>query len=381
MQALQGSSNELRKPEFRLEDNGQCLYLKGDWTLQTDCPAFDELRVALENTAPAKLTCDTSELGQWDSVLAAFLLMAHGYAKQSGIEINLQSIPEGAQRLLELATAVEVHQRPAPAVKTLAERLDPRTAFTAFRNNVEEHLAFIGEASMALAKFVAGRANTRREDLLKFIYDAGPDALGIITLTSFLVGMILAYLGAAQLAQFGAQLYVADLVTIGMLREMGVLMVAVVMAGRTGAAYAAQLGTMQTNEEIDAIVTLGISPMEFLVLPRMIALVLIMPLLVLYANMIGILGGAIVAAGMEVSLMQFYQEFKKVLAFHHLGVGLVKSLLFGILIAIAGCRAGIHCGRNSAAVGQAATNAVVTSIVYLIVADALVNILLQKLGI
>lgn len=381
MQALRGSSNELRKPEFRLGDNGQCLYLKGDWTLQTDCPAFDELRVALENTAPAELTCDTSELGQWDSVLAAFLLMAHGYAKQSGIEINLQSIPEGAQRLLELATAVEAHQRPAPAVKTLAERLDPRTAFTAFRNNVEEHLAFIGEASVALAKFVAGRANTRREDLLKFIYDAGPDALGIITLTSFLVGMILAYLGAAQLAQFGAQLYVADLVTIGMLREMGVLMVAVVMAGRTGAAYAAQLGTMQTNEEIDAIVTLGISPMEFLVLPRMIALVLIMPLLVLYANMIGILGGAIVAAGMEVSLMQFYQEFKKVLAFHHLGVGLVKGLLFGILIAIAGCRAGIHCGRNSAAVGQAATNAVVTSIVYLIVADALVNILLQKLGI
>ena len=381
VQALQGSSNELRKPEFRLEDNGQCLYLKGDWTLQTDCPAFYELRVALENTAPAKLTCDTSELGQWDSVLAAFLLKAHGYAEQSGIEMNLQSIPEGTQRLLELATAVEVHRRPAPAVKTLAERLDPRTAFTAFLNNVEEHLAFIGEASMALAKFVAGRANTRREDLLKFIYDAGPDALGIITLTSFLVGMILAYLGAAQLAQFGAQIYVADLVTIGMLREMGALMVAVVMAGRTGAAYAAQLGTMQTNEEIDAIVTLGISPMEFLVLPRMIALVLIMPLLVLYANMVGILGGAIVAAGMEVSLMQFYQEFQKVLAFNHLGVGLVKSLLFGILIAIAGCRAGIHCGRNSAAVGQAATTAVVTSIVYLIVADALVNILLQKLGI
>ena len=381
MQALQGSSNELRKPEFRLEDNGQCLYLKGDWTLQTDCPAFDELRVALENTAPAKLTCDTSELGQWDSALAAFLLKAHGYAEQSGIEMNLQSIPEGTQRLLELATAVEIHRRPAPAVKTLAERLDPRTAFTAFLNNAEEHLAFIGEASMALAKFVVGRANTRREDLLKFIYDAGPDALGIITLTSFLVGMILAYLGAAQLAQFGAQIYVADLVTIGMLREMGALMVAVVMAGRTGAAYAAQLGTMQTNEEIDAIVTLGISPMEFLVLPRMIALVLIMPLLVLYANAIGLLGGAIVAAGMDVSLMQFYQEFQKVLAFNHLGVGLVKSLLFGILIAIAGCRAGIQCGRNSAAVGQAATTAVVTSIVYLIVADALLNILLQKLGI
>ena len=173
----------------------------------------------------------------------------------------------------------------------------------------------------------------------------------------------------------------ADLVTIGMLREMGALMVAVVMAGRTGAAYAAQLGTMQTREEIDAIVTLGISPMEFLVLPRMVALVLIMPLLVLYANVVGIFGGAIVAAGLDVTLTQFSQQMTKVISFAHLGTGLLKSVFFGLLIAIAGCRAGIQCGRSSAAVGEAATKAVVTSIVYLIVADAAFNILFQELGI
>jgi phospholipid/cholesterol/gamma-HCH transport system permease protein len=234
---------------------------------------------------------------------------------------------------------------------------------------------------VALMKLLTGRANTRRADFVNFIYQAGPNAFGIITLTSFLVGMILAYLGAAQLAQFGAQIYVANLVTIGMLREMGALMTAVVMAGRTGAAYAAQLGTMQTREEIDAIVTLGISPIEFLVLPRMIALVLIMPLLVLYANVIGIFGGAIVAAGMDVSLIQFGQQMREALAFNHLWTGLLKSVVFGVLIAIAGCRAGIQCGRSSAAVGEAATNAVVTSIVYLIVADAALNILFQKLGV
>jgi phospholipid/cholesterol/gamma-HCH transport system permease protein len=166
-----------------------------------------------------------------------------------------------------------------------------------------------------------------------------------------------------------------------MLREMGALMTAVVMAGRTGAAYAAQLGTMQTNEEIDAIVTLGISPMEFLVMPRMLALILIMPLLCLYANFIGILGGALVAAGMDVSFVQFLQQMKGVLSFEHLSVGLFKSLVFAVLIATAGCRAGMQCGRSSAAVGQAATNAVVVSIVYLIVADASFNILFQKIGI
>ena len=160
-----------------------------------------------------------------------------------------------------------------------------------------------------------------------------------------------------------------------------VLMTAVVMAGRTGAAYAAQLGTMQTREEIDAVVTMGISPVEFLVLPRMIALVLIMPLLTIYANTIGILGGALVAAGMDVSLVQFIGQARSVMDFDHLGVGLFKSLVFATLIAIAGCRAGIQCGRSSAAVGEAATRAVVVAIVYLIVADAAINILFQNMGI
>ena len=158
-------------------------------------------------------------------------------------------------------------------------------------------------------------------------------------------------------------------------------MTAVVMAGRTGAAYAAQLGTMQTREEIDAVVTMGISPIEFLVLPRMLALVIIMPLLVLYANFVGMLGGALVAAGMDVTLVQFAGQAREVLSFTHLNVGLFKSLVFGVLIAIAGCRAGIQCGRSSAAVGQAATEAVVTSIVYLIIADAALNILFQKMGV
>jgi phospholipid/cholesterol/gamma-HCH transport system permease protein len=375
---------ESTAPTCELKDNGNGQHLlcfEGDWTLEQNCPDFADLTASLAEASPQMLRCDAERLGSWDSALPAFLLHCHRYCEERTIGFESSALPEGAQRLLKLATAVKPHQRPAEATRSLAERLDPRERFGQLWNAIEEHLEFIGACSLALARLVAGRANTRRADFANFLYQAGPNAFGIITLTSFLVGMILAYLGAAQLAQFGAQIYVANLVTVGMLREMGALMTAVVMAGRTGAAYAAQLGTMQTREEIDAIVTLGISPVEFLVLPRMVALVVIMPLLVLYANVIGIFGGAIVAAGMDVSLIQFGQQMKAALEFNHLWTGLLKSVVFGILIAIAGCRAGIQCGRSSAAVGEAATSAVVTSIIYLIVADAAFNILFQKIGV
>jgi phospholipid/cholesterol/gamma-HCH transport system permease protein len=184
-----------------------------------------------------------------------------------------------------------------------------------------------------------------------------------------------------QLQQFGAEVYVADLVAIGMLREMGALMTAVVMAGRTGAAYAAQLGTMQGNEEIDAVTTLGLSPMEFLVAPRILALLVTMPLLTLYADLLGIIGGAIVAGGMGISALQYLSELEAAFSMSHAGVGLVKSLVFAFLIALAGCRAGMSAGRSSAGVGKATTEAVVTAVVYLIIADAGINILCQQLEI
>ncbi len=363
------------------DESAGTLKLAGNWTLDQDCPAFTALAEELSAASLQSLSCNTDELDQWDSALPAFLLQCFNHCLVENIQFDASALPTGAARLLAVATAVKTHQRPQVEPPTLSQRLNPRNRLKAMSEQVSESLRFTGEAMIAFGRLLSGRANTRRADFLNFIYQAGPDAIGIITLTSFLVGMILAYLGAAQLAQFGAQVYVADLVTIGMLREMAALMTAVVMAGRTGAAYAAQLGTMQTNEEIDAIITLGISPMEFLVLPRMIALILVMPLLVLYANLVGILGGALVAAGMDVSFIQFIQQAKGVASFEHLGVGLFKSLVFAVLIATAGCRAGMQCGRSSAAVGEAATNAVVVSIVYLIVADAGLNILFQKIGI
>jgi phospholipid/cholesterol/gamma-HCH transport system permease protein len=248
-------------------------------------------------------------------------------------------------------------------------------------HSLRNTLIFVGDTSIALNQWLRGNAKTRRSDIAFFIVQAGPHALAIVTLIALLVGMILAYLGSVQLRQLGAQVYVADLVAIGMVREMGALMTAVIMAGRTGAAYAAQLGTMQVNEEIDALKTMGISSVEFLVLPRLIALVMVMPLLCIYANVVGMIGGAIVATSMDVNFIQYIIQSQGAVDWMDIFTGLIKSVFFGLLIAIAGCQAGLNCGRNSDAVGMAATNAVVRAIVYLVVADAAFNILYDKLGI
>ena len=372
-------------PGFRLDQQDQeraALQISGDWVQGEDAPDFATLRSQLAASLPRHLILDCSKLGAWDSILMAFLLQCFNYCRESTIELNTDSLPEGARRLLDVATAVPPHQRPVESSRgAWLARLNPMETVKRALVDIRESMAFIGEVTLALFKLALGRANTRFSDFRNFCYQAGPDAFAIISLTSVLVGMILAYLGAVQLQQFGAEIYVADLVVIGMLREMGVLMTAVVMAGRTGAAYAAQLGTMQTNEEVDAITTMGISPVEFLVVPRMLALIVMMPLLTVYANLLGMIGGGIVAGGMGITPLQYVNQAETALGLTHFGVGMFKSVVFGVLIAIAGCRSGINSGRSSAAVGQAATEAVVTAIVYLIVADAAINILCQQLDI
>lgn len=376
--------NTAATPSFELthtDSHHALLKLHGDWCIDTAVPSFAELRPQLESTELTTLDFDTSTLGLWDSGLMSFLYQCYGWCGEHKITLQASSLPAGAQRLLDVSTAVPARPSDTAASISLGEQLNPLPAIEKMGASIAGTLQFLGEVTLGFGRLFTGRANSRREDFQTFMFQVGPGAIGIITLTSFLVGMILAYLGAAQLAQFGAQIYVADLVSIGMLREMGALMTAVVLAGRTGAAYAAQLGTMQTREEIDAIVTLGISPIDFLVLPRITALVIMMPLLTLYANAVGMLGGALVAAGMDVNFTQFIGQAQGAIQITHISVGLIKSLVFGLLIAIAGCRAGMLCGRSSAAVGQAATEAVVISIVYLIIADAGFNILFQQLEI
>lgn len=367
---------------FSLSSNADhcTLAFSGRWTMTSELPAFSAIEQQLQDCKKT-LRFDTANLTDWDGLWVTRLYQCHQWCQQQGIDFDQSALPEGAIKLLGIATAVPA--KPIEEVKrpSFWQSFDLAPWFHKTRQTLTEQLTFIGDITLAFGRIITGKAKTRWSDCLHFFEQAGPDALGIITLISVLVGMILAYLGVVQLALFGAEVYVANLVTVGMLREMGPLMTAVIMAGRTGAAYAAQLGTMQTNEEIDAVTTLGISPIEFLVMPRMLALVAVMPMLCIYADVLGILGGAIVASGMDITLTQFSSQAQSAASTTSVFVGVGKSLVFGLIIAIAGCKAGIQSGRSSAAVGDATTKAVVSAIVWLVVADAIINIILNHLKI
>lgn len=357
------------------------LVLEGHWSGVEPIPDGEVLRTAClavdESSHCWQLKGDENLL--WDSRAVVPLLALSRYCEERGIELDTSELPVGIQRLLRLATAVKPATFDPPASPGVTARLSGAIA-SAWRSLLE-FVTFIGELTIALGRFCLGRSHARGRDVLYFFEQCGPQAVAIVALISVLVGMILAYLGSVQLRQFGAEVYVANLVALGMVREMAPLMTAVIMAGRTGAAYAAQLGAMQSNEEIDAITTLGLSPMEYLVVPRFLALVIVMPMLCVFANVVGIVGGALVASGMDISLSMFMTQARDFVDLTDILTGLFKSLVFAGLIAVAGCQAGIQSGRSSAAVGQATTHAVVHAIVYLVVADTVLNVIYDKLGI
>ena len=378
MTATPGSDSS--KPTAALETgpDGVTLRLAGDWSAG-DLPTADILLGQLPAATP--LSLHMGAVTNWDSRLHALLLLLAREVQARGGSLQFVDAPDTVRALLSLALTVPRFEQPGAAGGHWWSPTRLRNGLGSIGEDFLSSLQFLGDTLRAGGRVLIGRGAMRAGDLVACCFRSGPDALGIIALTSVLVGMILAYLGAEQLRQFGAALYVADLVAIGMLREMGALMTAVVMAGRTGAAYAAELSSMQGNEEIDAIRTLGIPPLEFLVVPRVLALCLTMPLLVIFADALGIVGGGLVAGGMGVTPLQYMSELQTISALDHFFVGLGKSVLFALLIAIAGCRAGIQAGRSSEEVGKATTDAVVTSVVYLIIADAATNILCQQLGI
>jgi len=364
-------------------DGALLLSIAGDWKLRGGLPTVAAVEQELSKSGPPRrLRFDSTGLGSWDSGLLGFLAALHELCASRGAVIDDSGLPEGARRLLALATAVPERQG--------ARRQTERPSFLALVGSeslalwrsMGGMLEFLGQALQSFGRMLIGHARFRRVDLVEVIFDCGAAALPIVTLISFLVGLILAFVGAVQLLQFGAQIYVADLVGIAMAREMGALMTAIIMAGRTGAAFAAQLGTMQVNEEIDALSTFSLSPMAFLVLPRMIALIFMMPLLCIYADLMGLLGGGLVGVGMlHLSVTQYVNETIHGVGLNDLAVGLVKSVVFGVLVAIAGCMRGIQCGRSASAVGLAATSAVVTSIVLIVVTDGIFTVLTDALGI
>ena len=359
------------------------IRLAGSWEVHQSLPPSAELESQL-NTHPniQQITFDTSGMTGWDSALLTFLVRLTDIAGQKRISVDQSGLPEGVQRLLHLAAAVPERKgarRETTKVPFLARVGNQATSAA---GSVAKALTFLGDATLSLGRLFLGKAQFRLSDLILIIQQTGAQALAIVALISFLVGLILAYIGAAQLAQFGATMYVADLVGIGMARAMGAMMTGIIMAGRTGAAFAAQLGTMQVNEEVDALETLGISSMDFLVLPRMLALILMMPLLCLYSDLFGILGGLFVSVTtFDIGVMEYLHRTQEAVHIRHFVVGLINAAVYGVLVAIAGCYQGIKCGRSSSAVGAATTSAVVSGILLIVIATAFLTVIYDVLGV
>ncbi|MDX2493372.1 MAG: ABC transporter permease [Desulfuromusa sp.] len=376
------SINTTEKYQIISSEEGLLLQLSGDWRFQSGIPDIDPLLKHLQNTQPTKLSFGCQQLGSWDSGLMTFLITLINSCKQKNISVHQETLPEGIQKLLQLSFAVPERKGARRVILGQPVLAKIGNVTIEMHHNWSDLLAFVGELFFGFLNFLRGRARFRYSDLFYQIECAGPSALMIITLISVLVGMILAFVGAVQLQLFGAEIFVANLVGLGMAREMGAMMTAIIMAGRTGAAYAAQLGTMQVNEEIDAFKTMGISPIEFLVFPRLLALVITMPLLCIYADFMGIIGGAIVSATMlDISFFQYFQQIQGFVPPIHFIIGIVKAGVFGVLVATVGCFRGLQCGRSASAVGFATTSAVVTSIVLIIVADAIITVICQIMGI
>lgn len=359
------------------------LHLGPTWALGTALPAEGEIAALLDSKdGVQRLEVDGAQVSRWDTALLILLERLDSLATARALSVDWVAIPTGAERLLRLAKAVPERQGARRGIESRAFLVRVGTRALASRADTEQKLNFLGEVALAFGRLPRGRAQFRFSDFLLTVQEVGAQALGIVALISFLVGLILAYVGAAQLRQFGAQIYVADLVALGMARAMGAMMTGIIMAGRTGAAFAAQLGTMQVNEEVDALKTFGFAPMDFLVLPRMLALMLMMPLLCLYSDLMGVLGGAVVGVAVfDLDILEYLRQTQRALDLVDISVGLVNSTVYGVLVAFAGCFYGIHCGRSSSAVGEATTSAVVTGILYIIIATAVLTVIYDVLGI
>jgi phospholipid/cholesterol/gamma-HCH transport system permease protein len=357
--------------------------LSGDWITGAALPGLEVIENNLAaNAGVTDLTFDTSQLGRWDSRLVTFLFKCHELCVKNHIEFRTETLPAGLAKLLRLSAAV-------PEKKDAVRNVRPQ----AFLQRLGEFgisvwvgaagmLRFVGQNVVALMKLVQGRAQFRWSDTFLAIQECGPEALGIVALINFLIGLILAFVGATELANFGASIYTADLVAVATVREMGCIMTGIIVCGRTGAAFAAQLGTMKVNQEIEAFQTFGISPIEFLVLPRMLALIFTMPLLCVFADLISIAGGFLVSTLMLDITPALYLS-RTIAAINLTGflLGIFKGAFFGVLIALTGCLRGMQSGSNAAAVGRATTSAVVTGITSIIASDGVFAVICNALHI
>jgi phospholipid/cholesterol/gamma-HCH transport system permease protein len=350
--------------------------LEGPWRLSGETPRWGPV---VGGARPSSVRLRADGVTQWDTSLIVFLGEAQRWCGAAGIPCDTAPLPEKMRLLsgqFEASMRTAGHDTHSQSL-VVEVGLSTRSAVA----QVQDFLRFVGECSIDTVRLVTGRTGLRWNDCLGEMQKCGAMALPIVSLISFLVGVTLAYSGSIVLKRFGGEIWVADLIGVAMTREMGALMAAIVLAGRTGAAYAAEIGSMKANEEIDALSTLGISPVRFLVIPRVLALGFMMPLLAIYANCLGILGGMAVAyATLDIPPAAYWVEMLTIVTLPDVFVGIIKAVVFGLIVGLSGCLRGLQSDRNASGVGQAATSAVVTAILLIIVADAVFAVLFNALG-
>jgi len=354
--------------EYKQVENVLIITVLGEWETSSQerirlLERWESLLLQWSHINEFKLTCHDSI--QWDSSLVVFLIRAKKDLSKNGSKFSFFKLPVGLNKLLSLT---EIN----PSKLDLAPQRKSRV-FSMYLKNTTRPIEFWGSLIISFFELFSGKSVMRWRDFFESARNCSASALPIVTLISFLTGLTMAFVGSVQLEKFNAKIYVADLVSLAMVREMGALMVAIIMAGRTGAAFAAELGNMNLNEEVDSLRTFGISPISFLVMPRVLALFIMTPLLTIYADIVGILGGLLVGTSvMGFSALHYLEQTQAALTnMWEVYSGVSKSLFFGLIIGLVGCYKGIYSDRDSVSLGKAVTSAVVVSVTLIIIADAM----------
>lgn len=358
------------------------IKLTGDWQISAGLLSVNEVTSQLTSHPDiVQINLSVSPELKWDSGLIAFLLKLSRECEHKNIHIACENLPPGAQKLLALA--LKVHEKsvsPPKARESFLEKSEEKVL--QISENLTAGLDFLGDIAVSLGRVITGKSYFRWDDFMLILQRCGVETLSLVSLISLLVGMILAFVGSIQLKMFGAQIFISDIVGIAMVRVLAAVMTGIIVSGRIGASFAAELGMMEANEEIDALKTLGVSPVEFLVIPRVLALVIMMPVLTIYADLMGVLGGFIISTGMlHLNPVEYLNHTQAAVKLNYVWVGLIHSFVFGVIVAVAGCLRGITCERNTAGVGIATTSAVVTGITGIVIATAIITFIFQILGI
>jgi phospholipid/cholesterol/gamma-HCH transport system permease protein len=334
-------------------------------------------RQATETVATAKagsVTVDASQIDYCDGSGIALFVHLRNLQRKAGGQLEIHGLRPEFQGLLEESDLGDLEQLESQRRPKTNLAEDVGRAVVVFWEDTRSLIGFVGELVSALGTAAMHPKSVRWRDVVRVAESAGVNALPIIVLVSFLMGVIMAFQGAISLRRFGADIFVANLVGLAMLRELGPLMTAIILAGRSGSAFAAELGTMTVREEIDALKTMGLDPVRFLVVTRVIAAVVMTPLLTVFADLLGLIGGAVVMRSFGIPLVTFYHQVQYQVTYGSFVGGLVKSFVFGILVAAIGCLRGLQTTTGASAVGESTTRAVVSGIVLIVITDGIFSV-------